>query len=102
MELKPGTRLRSQVCATEVIVVRRPLDDVELTCGGHPLIAHEAQPAEGLVPKDELAGGALLGKRYTRAEGDLELLVTKPGAGTLGIGLEPLVLKESKPLPSSD
>ncbi len=102
MKVKTGARLRSRVCTTEVIVVRLPADDVELTCGGHPLVPIDAEPAPGLEAKDGLADGSLLGKRYTRAEGDLELLVTKAGSGTLGIGQEPLVLKESKPLPSSD
>jgi hypothetical protein len=32
--LKPGTRLRSQVCSTEVIVVRPPTAEIQLTCGG--------------------------------------------------------------------
>ena len=36
MRLKPGTRLRSQVDATEVIVIRAPDGDVVVACGGHP------------------------------------------------------------------
>ena len=43
-----------------------------------------------------------MGKRYTEDTGALEVLVTKPGAGTLAIGTTPLVLKDSKPLPASD
>ncbi len=37
MELKPGTRLRSTVCETQVVVVRAPSEPVELACGGAPL-----------------------------------------------------------------
>jgi hypothetical protein len=101
-ELKVGARLRSQVCETEVIVVRLGDDSVELTCGGHPMLGLGADPAPGLTPADGLDGGSLLGKRYTAPETDIELLVTKAGKGTLANGSEPLVLKEAKPLPSSD
>jgi hypothetical protein len=36
------------------------------------------------------------------AAGDLELLCTKPGKGSLADGGQPLALKEAKPLPASD
>lgn len=98
--LKAGSRLRSQVDTTELIVVRAPTDDVDLLIGGHPAIDIAATPAEGLevVPGEV----ALVGKRYTRDAGDLELLVTKAGTAGLAIGATPLHLKESKPLPASD
>jgi hypothetical protein len=38
VKLKPGTRLRSQVDATEIIVVRSRADDIEVACGGQPMI----------------------------------------------------------------
>jgi hypothetical protein len=47
-------------------------------------------------------GGTQLGKRYTTPEVPLEVLVTKPGAGSLTIADTPLVVKEAKPLPASD
>ncbi|GAA4972437.1 hypothetical protein GCM10023205_43240 [Yinghuangia aomiensis] len=101
--IRTGARLRSQVCATEVIVVRPPADGVDLTCGGHPMIALDAEAVVGLASEPELSGGALLGKRYTLADDDtFEVLVTKPGTGTLGDGAVPLVLKEAKALPASD
>ncbi|WP_322759063.1 hypothetical protein [Frankia sp. Cr2] len=102
MRLKTGLRLRSQVCSTEVIVVRPGSSEIDLTCGGHPMIASKETPAEGLDLKPELSGGALLGKRYTDEATEIELLVTKAGAGTVADGLTPLLLKEAKPLPSSD
>ena len=39
VQLRTGARLRSQVDATEVIVVRAPSREVNLTCGGAPMIA---------------------------------------------------------------
>ena len=101
--LRTGTRLRSQVDDTEVIVVRAPADEIALTCGGHPMVDVKADVDASLVLDPELAAGAPLGKRFTMADDDLlELLVTKAGAGTLAAGRVPLVLKEAKPLPSSD
>ena len=100
MELKPGLRLRSQVCTTELIVVRPA--EVELTCGGAPVIAHGEEPAAGITIDPALSGGTQLGKRYTDESGALEILVTKRGDGTLADADRPLPLKEAKPLPSSD
>ncbi|WP_436776256.1 hypothetical protein [Yinghuangia sp. YIM S09857] len=101
--IRTGARLRSQVCTTEVIVVRPPAGGVDLTCGGRPMLAIDAEVPEGLAPEKELADGALLGKRYTLAADEtFEVLVTKAGAGTLADGSEPLVLKEAKALPASD
>ena len=103
MKLKPGTRLRSQVDATEVIVVRSPAGDIEVTCGGQPMIDVAAVPEPGLAAAGDPAAGTQLGKRYT-IDGDtaIELLVTKPGKHGLSIDGRPLVLKEAKPLPASD
>jgi hypothetical protein len=102
MELKNGARLRSQVDATEVIVVRGRDGDVELACGGHPMLDLSATPQEGLSAKDGLDGGTQLGKRYTDAAAAIELLVTKPGTGSLTLDGEALELKSAKPLPASD
>ena len=61
------------------------------------------RPAEDLQADAAFLGGTALGKRYTHpADSSLEVLVTKPGDGTLGDGSTPLVVKESKPLPASD
>jgi len=47
--------------------------------------------------------GSQLGKRYCTTEATaLEILVIKAGKGSLSLGAEPLVFKETKPLPSSD
>jgi hypothetical protein len=101
--LKSGARLRSQVCTTEVIVVRPGAGTVSLTCGGQPMVDLKATPAEGLSTAAGLSGGNAMGKRYTAvADETLEVLVTKAGSGTLADGTEPLVIKDPKPLPSSD
>ena len=63
MKLKPGTRLRSQVDATEVIVVQSPADDLDVACGGQPMIDVAAAPEPGLAPAGDPAEGTQLGKR---------------------------------------
>jgi len=102
VRLKPGLRLRSQVCSTEVIVVRGSAE-VDVTCGGKPLASVTETVQPGSAPAPGLDGGSVLGKRYV-IEGDasVELLCTKPGDGSLAVGDTPLVLKDAKPLPSSD
>jgi hypothetical protein len=102
MQLKTGARYRSQVCDAEFIVVRALPGDIDLTCGGHPVIDVKAEPAPGCSLEEGLDGGLLLGKRYTDDSGKLEVLITKSGKGTLALQGEPLVLKEAKPLPASD
>ncbi len=101
--LKSGARLRSQVCTTEVIVVRPGKGVVALTCGGVPMVDIKQPPTEGAEIADGLDGGTLVGKRYTAAADEtLEVLATKAGQGTLGDGRTPLTLKDAKPLPASD
>jgi len=94
--------LKSAVCTTEVMVVAAPEAEIELTCGGAPLLALGDSTQSGVEIAEGAAGGTLLGKRYVDAAGGLELLCTKPGIGSLAAGGKPLVLKGAKPLPSSD
>ena len=102
VELRAGARLRSRTCATEVIVVHAPGHPVELTCGGATMAPIGADVAR-VEPDPALAGGALLGKRYTLdGEDAFEVLVTKAGAGTLAAGTVALVIKQARPLPASD
>lgn len=99
--IKNGTRLQSQVCDTQVIVVRASESLDDLRCGGHPMVPLDAEKSPGLTLDPGFAGGNAMGKRYV--DGDsAEVLVTKAGAGTLSIGATPLTLKEAKPLPASD
>jgi hypothetical protein len=102
MIIKTGERLGSVVDGTEIIVVRAAPGEVELTCGGasmRPL--GEIGERTGQAPPG-LDAGTQMGKRYTRAAGDLELLVTKAGSGSLAADGEVLTVKQAKPLPASD
>jgi hypothetical protein len=101
-ELKAGSRLKSTVCNTEVIVVKAPSGDIPVTCGGAPMVpATEAVAEKGSV-SPLASGGTALGKRYVNSDESLEILCTKAGDGALGVGSEMLTLKEAKPLPASD
>ena len=104
MDLTPGKKLASTVCATEVIIVRPPSEAVEVECGGAAMVPSDEAPDEG--GRGALDGGhadgTLLGKRYVHEGSGLELLCTKPGEGSLSVGGVALPLKEAKPLPSSD
>ena len=102
MQVKPGTKLRSSVCSTEVVVVRAPTTEVELCCGGQPMVAPDSTPAADVVLVEGFTGGTLIGKRYADAETGIEVLSTKGGEGSLSLGAEPLSLKDAKSLPSSD
>ena len=102
MQLKPGTRLRSAAGSTEVVVVRAPADDVDLRCGGHPMLAMSEQPPDGLAVAVGFDDGSQVGKRYADDAVGIELLCTKAGLGSLSLGADPLALKGAKPLPSSD
>ncbi len=99
--VKPGTRLLSAVCATEMIAVRAPGGEVDITIGGVPPVLDAADRGEGTVA-DGFGGGAAMGKRYVDAADTIELLCTKPGDGVPALDGTPLVLKDAKPLPASD
>jgi hypothetical protein len=101
MDMKAGTRLRSAVCSTEVIVIRPPNEAVDLRCGGVPMATVDTPPAGATLDPDH-GNGTQLGKRYADPATGLELLCTKQGDGSLSIGAEPLGMKDAKPLPSSD
>jgi hypothetical protein len=99
--LKPGTRLRSMTCATEVIVVRGS-GDADVRCGGKSMVEIADDRGAAGAPAAPFDQGTAMGKRYVDADATLELLCTKPGAGSLALGEELLVMKGAKPLPSSD
>lgn len=101
MKLDAGARMKSSVCDTQVMVVSAPDRDVDVTCGGAPLVPLDAETSGG-EPAADASGGSQIGKRYVNEAGDLELLCTKAGAGSLAADGEPLGLKGAKPLPSSD
>ena len=96
--MKPGTKLKSTVCDTEVMVIRGSGAAVE--CGGTAMV--EERPAERGTPKAGWDKGTQIGKRYVDAAGSFELLCVKAGQGSLSIGGVALQLKDAKPLPASD
>jgi hypothetical protein len=100
--LKPGTRLYSAVCSTELIAVKAPAGEVELTIGGAPALTEAAGRDESAGVAEGHGGGALMGKRYVDEGDTIELLCTKPGDGLPALDGAPLVLKDAKPLPASD
>ena len=96
--MKPGTKLKSTVCDTEVMVIRG--SNVELACGGTPMA--EERPADAGSPDAAFAEGSQMGKRYVDEAGTVELLCVKPGKGSLSVAGVILKTKDAKPLPSSD
>ena len=99
--IKNGTRLQSQVCDTEVIVVKTTDSLDDLRAGGLPMCPVGTAKLDGGVPAASLSDGNVMGKRYVDISG-AEVLVTKAGAGTLSVGDSPMVVKEARALPASD
>lgn len=100
MVMKVGSKLRSAVDETEVIVIKSPETSCILTCGGAPMV--ESAPIELVSMDPAHAGGTKIGKRYTNSDHTLELLVIKPGGSSLALDGVMLELKATKPLPASD
>jgi hypothetical protein len=94
-----GSRWRSICCETEIIVVHQPTNEVDLECGGYPMIPH-GETADRRQPSR--VGGNLLGKRYTDRTSGLVVLVTHAGEGQLSVGETVLDQLEAQLLPSSD
>jgi hypothetical protein len=101
MELTAGSRYKSMVCDTEIVVVRPPDAPKTLGCGGSEMVPLDAT-VERRVPDPALSAGTQLGKRYADESSGIEVLCTKGGSGTLTLDGEPLEIKGAKPLPSSD
>ena len=103
MQLRPGLRLESATCATQVVVVRAPKDDpdVDLRCGGEPM-RELGTGGDPVVPMSADGEATAMGKRYADEELGLEVLCTHGGDGALSVGEAPLLVKGAKPLPSSD
>jgi hypothetical protein len=99
--IKNGTRLQSQVCDTEVIVVRAADSLDDLRAGGALMVPIGAEKSAAATLDLEFSDGTVLGKRYIDG-GGAEVLVTKAGTGSLSVGTTPLEVKEAKPLPASD
>lgn len=100
--LKAGSRLFASSSTTEMIAVRAPAGEVDLTIGGHPALTDVAGRDLSVEVVAGHDGGASMGKRYVDESGTVELLCTKAGAGVPAVGGALLILKDAKPLPASD
>jgi hypothetical protein len=100
--LKLGSRHKSAVCDTQVMVIRATAEPVDLRCGGVSMIEMNAETPPGTALDPGFAAGSLIGKRYIDAADKIELLCTKGGNGSLSVGAEALDVKQAKALPSSD
>jgi hypothetical protein len=98
MTMKPGTKLKSAVDDTEVMVIKG--GDGTLTCGGAPM--GDAKPATPGEIDPAFAEGTKVGKRYVDEAGTIELLCVKAGKASLALDGVVLGIKDAKPLPSSD
>lgn len=96
---KPGTKLSSTVCKTQIMVLRVPAEELDISCGGAPM--QIGDPAD----LGEMSGensGTLVGKRYTDEAETMEFLCTRGGEGSLAIKGYTIDIKAAKKLPSSD
>ena len=64
LNLKPGTRLYSAVCETQMIAVKAPSDAIELTIGGAP--ARTQAAATGGAVAEGPRGGSHRGQSAAR------------------------------------
>jgi hypothetical protein len=99
---KPGQRLKSAVCETQIIILRAPSEPIELQCGGAEVLAFDAPSPADAKLDPAFAEPSLTGKRYVDEGETLEFLCTKGGAGGLSVNGTALAVKQAKKLPSSD
>ena len=96
---KPGMKLSSAVCKTQIMVLRVPVEELDITCGGAPM--QVGDPAElGAMSGDN--SGTLVGKRYTDEGETMEFLCTRGGDGSVAVAGYTIDIKAAKKLPSSD
>ena len=100
--LKPGLRLKSRTCDTEIMVIKAPPGtEAELCCGGLPML-EPTEAAERAAPMAGFDQGSLMGKRYIDPADTMEFLCTKGGQGSLSLDGSVLGPREARALPSSD
>lgn len=102
MQYPVGTRLRSAVDDTQVIVIRSPARPVDVTCGGHPLQPIDTEVLSAATISAGHDCGTVVGKRYVDEGSGLEMLCTKSGVGALFADDNPMTIKVAKALPASD
>ena len=96
---KPGVKLSSTVCKTQIMALRVPGTALDITCGGAPMLIGD--PAE-LGALSGTNTGTLVGKRYVDEAEAMEFLCTRGGEGTVAVNGVALGVKQAKQLPSSD
>src|SRR5882757_2046815 len=75
VDLTPGMRLRCELCATEVVVIRAGSGAIAMTCGGAQLRADAVSSGSGHA--GTAVEPARLGKRYTDPDSGVEILCVK-------------------------
>ena len=100
--MKPGLRLKSAVCSTEIMIIRSPPMSADICCGGVEMLALTEQPPPGARLDPAQAHGSLIGKRYVDGQDRVEILCTQGGAGSLMLDGALMTVKQAKALPSSD
>lgn len=100
LTLKAGTRLTSAVSDVQVMAIKIPAGEYEITCGGVDMVGPGGTAPEGGSCDD--SGETLMGKRYVDEGETVEFLCTKGGKGALVLNGTPLEVKQAKQLPSSD
>ena len=101
-KLKVGAKLSSAVSDVQVMVIRSSLADGDLRCGGAAMLAQGESAPAGATLDPGQAEGVATGKRYTDADGQIELLCVKGGEGAITLDGEALGPRLAKKLPSSD
>jgi len=100
LTLKAGARLTSAVSDVQIMAIKIPAGEYELSCGGVTMLATgDEAPAGAALSGD---GETLMGKRYVDEAETVEFLCTKGGPGGLVLNGTPLDVKQAKKLPSSD
>ena len=102
VQYKVGTKLKSAVCDTQIILLRVPARPIDLGIGGAaPLTDAQAKPDDAVLDP-AWAAGSITGKRYCDEAETIELLCTKGGQGGISMDGLALGIKQAKQLPSSD
>ncbi len=96
---KPGVKLSSAVCKTQIMALRVPASELDVKCGGVPM--QIGDPEQLLDAVGEMSG-TLVGKRYVDEQDTMEFLCTRGGEGTVSVNGKALDIKQAKQLPSSD
>jgi hypothetical protein len=100
--LKPGLRLKSAVCDTQIMVIKTAPGEHDVRCGGVEMIAM-SDPDDDRSRLDPLrAEGSATGKRYVNDTESIEVLCVASGQGSLDLDGAPMQSKQAKALPTSD